>query len=49
MQAGLATLKNLDAQTYKGLNTICDDFVVKTNAQFKNSQWPTLIWSTIKA
>ena len=31
MQAGLATLKNLTPQIYKSLNTICDNFVNKTN------------------
>ena len=35
MQAGLATLKNLTPQAYKKLNTICDDFVTKTNNLLK--------------
>ena len=32
MHAGLATLKNLTPQTYKKLNSLSDDFVIKTNA-----------------
>jgi glutamate-1-semialdehyde 2,1-aminomutase len=35
MQAGLATLKNLGSQTYKKLNTVCDEFVMKTNDLLK--------------
>jgi len=31
MQAGLATLKNLDPKTYDSLNAICDNFVSRTN------------------
>ena len=31
MEAGLATFKNLTAQTYKRINTLCDDFVIRTN------------------
>lgn len=31
MQAGLATLKNLNSKVYKDLNALCDNFVVKTN------------------
>ena len=37
MQAGLATLKNLDSKSYKNLNTICDDFVIKTNNILKTA------------
>ena len=37
MQAGLATLKNLDSKSYKNLNTICDDFVIKTNNLLKTA------------
>ena len=37
MQAGLATLKNLNSKVYKNLNTICDDFVGQTNAFFKTA------------
>ena len=37
MQAGLATLKNLNAQVYKNLNKRCNDFVAKTNAVLKSA------------
>jgi glutamate-1-semialdehyde 2,1-aminomutase len=37
MQAGLATLKNLTAQTYKSLNSISDEFVTKTNALLRTA------------
>ena len=37
MQAGLATLKNLGPQTYKSLNTSCDEFVSKTNILLKTA------------
>ncbi len=40
MQAGLATLKNLDAKSYKNLNNSCDDFVAKTNALLMEAQAP---------
>src|SRR5471030_1493651 len=40
MQAGLATLKNLTTQTYKNLNTICDQFVSKTNNSLKTANIP---------
>lgn len=37
MQAGLATLKNLTPQIYKNLNTICGQFVTKTNILLKKA------------
>ncbi len=37
MQAGLATLKNLGPRTYKSLNTICDEFVLRTNSILKTA------------
>ncbi len=40
MQAGLATLKDLTPQLYKNLNTICDDFVTRTNILLKTSNIP---------
>jgi glutamate-1-semialdehyde 2,1-aminomutase len=40
MQAGLATLKNLNPGTYKSLNAICDEFVTKTNIILKTANVP---------
>jgi len=37
MQAGLTTLKNLNTETYKNLNAICDRFVTKTNVLLKTA------------
>ena len=38
MEAGLATLKNLTAQTYKKINALCDDFVIRTNVLLETAQ-----------
>src|SRR5208283_2273278 len=38
MQAGLATLKNLDSKAYKSLNAISDEFVTKTNILLKTAK-----------
>lgn len=40
MQAGLATLKNLTPQTYKNLNTLCEDFVTTTNDLLRTAEVP---------
>jgi len=37
MKAGLATLKNLIPRTYKKLNDLSDEFVIKTNNEFKKN------------
>jgi glutamate-1-semialdehyde 2,1-aminomutase len=37
MQAGLATLKNLDPQAYNSLNRKCDGFVARTNDLLKKA------------
>ncbi|MDE1921184.1 MAG: glutamate-1-semialdehyde 2,1-aminomutase [Candidatus Omnitrophica bacterium] len=38
MQAGLAVLKNLTPKMYKDLNTICDDFVGRTNLVLRRAK-----------
>ena len=40
MQAGLATLKNLTSNTYKSINSICNNFVTKTNSYLKSFNVP---------
>ncbi len=49
MQAGLATLKNLTPQTYKSLNTLCDNFVSRTNDLLDKAADARRIWSNYKS
>jgi glutamate-1-semialdehyde 2,1-aminomutase len=40
MQAGLATLKNLNQATYKKINSLSDEFVTSTNKLLKTAKTP---------